>query len=338
MHGKILIFLAAVTLLLTAGCSANENGNEVLFSGGQYPQGITVGDSIYFTRQCDPADIITIYAATAPEDLPAGRSRVVADCPSMGIHHVYSPEIHKIGDKWYVYFEGDSGNTDTHQLYVLENSAKSPMQGEWTLHGPIITNDEWNFGLHPTVFENRGKLYMLWSGWAKRRVESETQCIFIAEMENPWTLGSKRVLISSPQYEWERQWINPDGSRTAYPIFVNENPEVLFSPDGKRVVVVYSASGIWTVFSSLGMLYADTDSDLLNPASWTKMKEPQFVPAEGSPLMGASNISVITLPGGKEQLMFYQAKYFDDQGNTHPDIYMKPIGWNSDNLPEFGHP
>ena len=70
-----------------------------------------------------------------------------------------------------------------------------------------------------------GQLYLLWSGWPERRHETETQCIYIARMENPWTTSSNRVMISLPDHEWERQWINPDGHRSAYPIYVNENPE-----------------------------------------------------------------------------------------------------------------
>ena len=163
--------------------------------------------------------------------------------------------------------------------------------------------------------------------------------ILIAEMENPWTLSSERVMISSPVYEWERQWINPDGSRSAYPIYVNENPEPIVSPDGKNVVVVYSASGIWTEFNQLGMLYAPADSDLLDPAQWHKLPEPQFVPEEESGLFGTSNVSVIpgVAPDGSQK-MVYQAKYYKPDGERIYDIRLKDITWDDASLPVFGNP
>ena len=110
----------------------------------------------------------------------------------------------------------------------------------------------------------RSDLYLLWSGWPNRRIGSETQCIYIARMENPWTLATKRVMISQPEYEWERQWINPDGGRTAYPIYVNESPQYFHSKDNQTVIVYYSASGCWSPYYCTGMLTADADSDLLS--------------------------------------------------------------------------
>ena len=67
----------------------------------------------------------------------------------------------------------------------------------------------------PVLFEHGGKRYLIWCGWQKRRVYQENQCIYIAEMENPWTLASDRILISEPEYEWECQWISIDGNKTA---------------------------------------------------------------------------------------------------------------------------
>ena len=95
-------------------------------------------------------------------------------------------------------------------------------------------------------------------------------------MENPWTLATERVLISKPEYEWERQWVNPDGGRTAYPIYVNESPQYFHSKDNRTVIVYYAASGCWSPYYCTGMLTADADSDLLNPASWKKSPVPVF--------------------------------------------------------------
>ena len=70
--------------------------------------------------------------------------------------HLWAPEIHYINDKWYIYYAADDGNTDNHQLYVLENSSPDPMEGKFEMKGSIITNPEWNWGIQATTFEHKG--------------------------------------------------------------------------------------------------------------------------------------------------------------------------------------
>lgn len=335
---RIFFTFYIACLLFLTGCSNKSElpGNPVLFNNGAYPWVTEYKGTYYYTMQLEKPHI-ALYSATNLADLGKADSVVVWKPQNDAMHNFWSPEIHRINNKWYIYFEADNGvNTDNHQIYVLENPSDNPLKGSWTLHGPVITNQEWNFGIHPSTFTVKGRQYLVWSGWQHRRAEEETQCIFIAEMENPWTLKSERVMLSLPECEWERQWINPDGSRSAYPIFVNENPEGFVSPDGKKVIVAYSASGIWTAYNSLGLLYASTSSDLLNPASWTKLRDPQFVATPESGIFGTSNISIVTGPDNKP-MMLYQAKELRN-GISYSHIRMKPISWNSDGLPEFGQP
>ena len=144
-------------------------------------------------------------------------------------------------------------------------------------------------------------------------------------------------MLSKPELEWERQWINPNGDRSNYPIFVNENPEAFVTPDGRHVCVCYSASGIWTVYHALGMLYAHTDADLLDPNSWTKEQEPLFVADDSNRLYGTSNISLLNMPDGKPTEMLYEANLLAN-GQWLRCIWVQQIGWNKNGLPEFGRP
>ena len=307
----------------------------MVFVHGSYPYAIMWEGNCYYTMQLETADSIIIYEAESPDLLSQGKRHLAWHADSMT--HIWSPELHRVNDKWYLYFEADDGNTDDHQLYVLENPSLSPMEGEFKLKGAIKTNDEWNFGLHPTSVIVEGKQYLLWSGWENRRKETETQCIYIARMENPWTLSSERVMLSKPELEWERQWINPNGDRSNYPIFVNENPEAFVTPDGRHVCVCYSASGIWTVYHALGMLYAHTDADLLDSNSWTKVQEPLFVADDSNRLYGTSNISLLNMPDGKPTEMLYEANLLAN-GHWLRCIWVQQIGWNKNGLPEFGRP
>lgn len=304
-----------------------------MFETMSYPNISEYDGTYYFIGQ---GPDIAVYSSKYIDSLAYNEPVIVWRSGETGMSNIWSPEMERIGDKWYIYFEADDGNTDNHQIYVIENDNDNPLKGKWKLHGPILTYEEWNFGIHPSTVLVGDRQYLLWSGWEHRRAETETQCIFIAEMENPWTLKSARTLISSPDYEWERQWINPDGSRSAYPIFVNENPEGFVSPDGKKVMVAYSASGIWTPYTALGLLYADADSDLLDPESWTKMKEPQSpIFLNDSTMTGISNISVLVPHDGSPAQVVFQAHTIMPQGWKVPSIYRKEIGWTAESLPDF---
>lgn len=338
-----LIQTLLLSLLLMGACSGPEEqgqSGKVFLADGGYPNLTERDGKYYFLYQSPTVDSIILHVADSPEDIPSSEPHYIWSPKGISMRNIYSPELFRIDGKWYIYFEADNGaNTDNHQLYVLENSSASPTEGEWNLHGPIITSEEWNFGLHPTTFVLDGRQYLLWSGWPKRRTETETQCIYIAEMADPYTLKSERVMISQPEYEWERQWINPDGSRTAYPIYVNENPEVVISPDGKRVAVAYSASGIWTEYHTLGMLHASTDSDLLDPSSWIKEPEPVFQAPEGSGIYGTSNVSILKNPDERGKYYFlYEVKRKDENGDMHKGIRWKEISWEADSLPTLGMP
>ena len=246
--------VAAILSLLS--CGGEKEEKEQLFDPGCYPYAVRHGDNYYFIRQADNTKNITITTTTDLTRVADGKSKQVWPLGGKKADtDIWSPELHYIKGKWYIYFEADDGNTDNHEIYVLENTAATPTEGTFRLKGAVRTNAEWNFGIHPTTFTVGGRQYLVWSGWPKRRSDAETQCIYIAAMSNPWTVSSDRVLISQPTYEWERQWINPDGTRSAYPIYVNENPTVTMSRDGSRVIVYYSASGCWTPYRCEGIQY-----------------------------------------------------------------------------------
>lgn len=85
--------------------------------------------------------------------------------------------------QWYIYFAADDGNMDNHQIYVIENEADIPTEGKFVMKGRIPTDKDNNWAIHASTFEHNGQRYMIWCGWQKRRIDSETQCIYIASME-----------------------------------------------------------------------------------------------------------------------------------------------------------
>ncbi len=251
--------------------------------------------------------------------------------------HLWAPEIHVIDGKWYVYYAVDDGNTDNHQLYVLENSAQDPFDGAFEMKGRFSTDPDDNWAIDGSLFQHKGDWYLIWCGWQTMRIDTETQCIYVARMENPWTLASERVLISKPEFDWERIWQRPDGKHPRYIIYVNEGPQML--KRGNKMHIIYSASGCWTPNYCLGMLSASADSDLLNPASWTKSQTPVFQQSPENGVFGPGHNSFFKSPDGTEDWILYHA---NDNPNDGCGNKRKPraqkIGWTDDDMPIFGVP
>ncbi len=291
----------------------------------------------YYTQGCE--NKIVIWQTDDITNLKnAEKKEVWIPKDKSNAYHLWGPEIHFINDKWYVYFAADDGNMDNHQIYVIENSAANPFDGEFVMKGRIKTDSENNWAIHASVFEYESELYMIWSGWQKRRIETETQCIYIAKMENPWTLKSDRVLISKPELEWERQWVNPDGTKTAYPIYVNEAPQFFQSENKNKALIYYSASGNWTPYYAVGMLYAETGSNLLDAASWIKAKEPVFNQDIYNKVFAPGNLAFIPSPDNKETYFIYHARNIENEPSGALDSRsprMQKLEWDTNGLPIF---
>ena len=76
-------------------------------------------------------------------------------------YHLWAPEIHRINNKWYIYFAADDGNMDNHQIYVVENEAANPMEGTFVMKGRIQTDKDNNWAIHASTFEHDGQRYMI---------------------------------------------------------------------------------------------------------------------------------------------------------------------------------
>ena len=301
-----------------------------IWHGDQYYYMHTLKDSLVLWKTKDVTDLKNAVCKTiwVPTD-PSNSS------------NLWAPEIQNINGKWYVHYAADDGNTDNHQLYVLENVNADPFEGEFVMKGRISTDPDNNWAIDGSLFEHRGEWYMVWSGWQTRRVDTETQCIYIARMANPWTLGSERVLISKPELEWERHWINEEGWTPDYTVYVNEGPQPFKSPKGKYIHMVYSASGVWTPHYALGLLTANVDDDLLDPKSWKKSPKSVFKQAPENGVFGTGHNSFFKSPDGTEDYILYHAR--DTQvdspgkGDTRSPRAQK-INWDENDYPIFGKP
>ena len=329
-------------LMLISGCTKKPQvyQNPIFPKSGADPWTIFYNGNYYYMHT--QGNCIRLWVTPDITDVKNAPCKTIwTPTDSTNMFDLWAPEIHRIDGKWYVYYAADDGNTDNHQLYVLENVNENPFDGEFQMKGRISTDPDNNWAIDGSVFQLDGQLYMVWSGWQTRRVSTETQCIYIARMKNPWTLGSERVCISKPELEWERHWVNEKGWTPSYTIYVNEGPQPLFSPDGKLLHIAYSASGCWTPYYALGLLTAKVGDNLLDPASWKKSPKPVFTQKPEAGVYGTGHNSFFCSPDGSEHFILYHARSTETDPEGMGDTRsprMQRFSWTPDGYPLFGEP
>lgn len=83
------------------------------------------------------------------------------------------------------------------------------------------------FSLDATVFEIDGEYYYVWA--EKVSVGKQISNLYIGRMASPTKLATDQVLLTTPDYDWER-----------HGFWVNEGPSVLFH--GDDIWLTFSAS------------------------------------------------------------------------------------------------
>jgi GH43 family beta-xylosidase len=328
-----------MAVILMAGCN-NDTFHNPLLPGGADPWIFYHDGYYYYTNTL--GDRLGLWKTTDITKLKTAEYRDVFIPPDNTPYskELWAPEIMNIDGKWYFYFAADDGDHFNHRLFVLENPSPDPFQGKFTMKGQIVTDSLDNWAIDGSVFQHKGEYYLIWSGWETTPwQEFETQRIYIAKMENPWTLSSDRIMISKPEYDWERNWENPSEWKNMpdHIVYVNEGPEVLVH--GDKLFLIYSASGCWTPNYCLGMLTASMGSDLLNPASWVKHPEPVFQQSPENSVYGTGHNCFFKSPDGTEDWILYHANDGPDYGcGERRSPRAQPILWNTDGTPDFGKP
>jgi GH43 family beta-xylosidase len=256
--------------------------------------------------------------------LGAGERKVVWTPEKAGpaSRDIWAPELHRIRGKWYIYVAADDGENKHHRMYVLENGGADPFAGSFTFKGRLSVPGEDRWAIDGTALEVGDRLYFVWSGW--EGFENVRQNLYIAPMGDPWTISGERVMISTPDQEWEAR-----GGRPA----INEGPEAIVR-DG-RVLLVYSASGSWSDFYCLGLLSAKVGADLMDAKSWTKHAGPVFASANGVKAPG--HASFTKSRDGKEDWIVYHTARFPGAGWTRL-VRAQRFRWTAEGLPDFGSP
>ena len=233
---------------------------------------VTKGDGCYYFTASYPAfyavdkgyDRIILRKSETVRGLASAEEKTIWKAHEEGImaRHIWAPEIHKIGGKWYAFFAAGNKDDIWHiRPYILKCEGADPYEDEWTELGRMQASDGdeeafTSFSLDMTYFEHKGRHYLI---WAESRPDSS---LFMAEInpENPQKLITKPILLTKPEYDWEKVRFR-----------VNEGASVLKNEE--KVFVFFSASGTGSEYC-MGMVYMDTDSDPMKKESWTKCSSP----------------------------------------------------------------
>jgi len=336
MTNLLLQWLLALLLLSTTSCKddtraagpeptpAHTFRNPVMPSAAD-PWVAQQGEWYYVTHTT--GNSLRLYRTKAMSALNQAEAKTVWNAPATGLNsrNIWAPEIHFVNNRWYCYYAADDGDNQNHRIWVLENTSSDPFTGTWTDKGKLmLADDKW--AIDGTLFSHKGQLYFTWSGWeGNTNIE---QAIYITKMADPLTPTGNRVRISRPTLDWEKQGNAP---------LVNEGPQ--FLTRGNQVYIAYSASGCWTDEYALGLLTSRPDSDLLDPATWSKSPAPVFTKNVDGQAFGPGHCTFFTSPDGSESWILYHANPQAGQGcGGHRSARMQPFTWSNDNVPVFNQP
>jgi GH43 family beta-xylosidase len=293
------------------------------------PQVFKHSDGLYYLAATVPEyDRIELRKASTIQGLaeaePVTVWRKHASGP-MGAH-IWAPEIHHIDGKWYIYFAaGEAERIWNIRMYVLESSSPDPLRGTWVEKGRIQTGMD-SFSLDASTFVHRGRRYLVWAQ-QDPAIRGNTN-LYIAEMENPWTIRGSPVRLSRPEYPWEivGHW-------------VNEGPAVLIR--NGRVFMTYSASATDANYA-MGLLTASADADLLDVRSWSKSPEPVFRSNDETGQYGPGHNSFTVGRYGQDVMIYHARSYREIEGEPLRDpnrhTRAQNLRWNPDGTPDFGVP
>ena len=181
---------------------------------------------------------------------------------------LWAPEFHVIGDRLYIFHAATKDGFPNEQSHImaLREGGNPMLASDWEPSRRIVKADgsplfTLGITLDMTVFSVGGRYYVVWSQRRYNPVDFGAW-LFIAELSEsePWRILTEPVAISRPDYGWANNHTP-----------VDEGPFAIIK-DGK-VYLTFSSAAVDSTYV-VGLLTADTSSDLLDPASWVKCNYP----------------------------------------------------------------
>lgn len=292
-----------------------------------------VDGTYYFTASVPAYDKIILRRSDSLSGLKDAEEIEIWHMHESGVMgaHIWAPELHFIDGAWYIYFS--AGNKEDKwkiRPYILQCKDADPITGKWNELGKIqrADGDEFSFeafSLDATVFENKGDYYYVWA--EKVGVGKQISNLYIARMETPWKLATVQVLLTTPDYDWER---------VGY--WVNEGPAVI--KRNGRIFLTYSASDTGEAYC-MGMLTASEEDDLLDPRVWEKERYPILKSDEKRGIFGPGHNSFTVDDKGRDICVFHarNEKVIEGDPLYNPGRHARlmPVMWNGEGKPVLSY-
>ena len=151
--------------------------------------------------------------------------------------------------------------------------------------------------------------------------------LYIAEMENPHKLKTVQVLLTTPDYDWERVGF-----------WVNEGPAAIHR--GGKIYLTYSASETGAAYC-MGMLSISEDADLLDPRAWTKERYPVLKTNEAKGIYGPGHNSFTVDEDGNDICVYHARQESKIEGdplyNPNRHAQLMKLRWDKDDRPVFSY-
>ena len=288
-----------------------------------------------FTASVPAYDAIVLRRSSTLDGLAEADEKIIWHKHKEGImsEHVWAPEIHKVFGEWYIYFAAsDVDDIWALRPYVLHCTGDDPMTDSWEECGQMQRCDEDqfsfnDFSLDMTVFENKGHWYAVWA--EKVNVGQKISNLYIAEMESATKLKTSQVLLTAPDYDWERVGF-----------WVNEGPGII--KHNGRIFMTYSASSTGICYA-VGLLSISEDDEILNPHAWTKSRMPVLSTDFDKGILGPGHNSFTTMinsDGSVSDVVIYHARQYDEiEGDPLYDpnrhTYRMKVRWENNGEPVF---
>ncbi|MCI8500311.1 MAG: family 43 glycosylhydrolase [Clostridia bacterium] len=289
----------------------------------------------YFTATCPEYDRIELRCADTVNGIAQAEARVVWTKHESGelACHIWAPELHYVMGKWVIYFAaGHIPEIWKIRPYALICTGDDPMKDEWVEGGMMqpADGDEYSFtdfSLDMTVFEHKKKWYAIWAQkFGTEEAPTPISNLYIAEMESPVKLKTVLVLLTTPDYDWERQ-----GG-----FWVNEGPAVL--KNNGRIYCTFSASATGACYC-MGLLSIDENDDLLDPRRWVKSRYPVMKTDESLQIYGPGHNSFTTGDDGEVITLLHFRNYEKITGDPLDDhnrhAHVMKVQFGKDGAPLF---
>lgn len=187
------------------------------------------------------------------------------------IQTFWAPEFHIVGGEPYIFFAlGGKVWGPQCQVMHLKPGGHMTDPDAWEEPRRVLRQDgtpltEKGITLDMTVIKAGGRTYAAWSYRFGMTTPLDTgSMLYIAPLneQEPWKLAGEPALLSRPLLSWE----NLEGTVN------NEGPYAFVTED--KVYMTYSGGAANSFTYVLGLLTADPNDDLADPASWKKSLTP----------------------------------------------------------------